>query len=71
MDILDFAIAVFIGNGLTASMFWGFQRMSGYKQEKDAPWLVYAAIGVPIMFLVLTLISSFGLPQTLDALASR
>ncbi len=71
MDIYDFIIAVFVGNLLTAAFIWGAVQSTRFKSDADIPWLVYAALGLPLALAILSFISTGAQLPSLDALASR
>lgn len=71
MNIGFFIAAVFAGNVLTLALVWGVMEFRKFKDETEAPWLAYAAVGLPIAFAVVTFIAVGGLPPSLDAIAAR
>lgn len=71
MELIDLAVAVFIGNTLTLSFYWGLKQFSHYKRDADAPWLVFAAVGFPLFFAIASLYLTAGPPPYLDAIAAQ
>lgn len=67
MDLIDLAVAVFIGNILTLSMIWGLKQFTTYKRDSDAPWLVFIAVGFPLFFAIASFLTTEELPPFLDA----
>jgi hypothetical protein len=71
MDHSALITAVFTGNVLTACFVWGLVQFNKYERHADAPWMVFAAVGFPVVFCLLTFVSIEGLPPHFDALAVR
>lgn len=67
MDILDFAAAVLIGNLLTVSFVWGIMNSAKAKDMHGESWLVLAALGMPLIFLILSLLASGASTPLLDS----
>lgn len=63
--------AVFIGNILAAAFVWGMARAARYKTDSEIPWLVYAALILPVLFVLGALVTAEGLPPPLAALAQH
>ena len=70
MDISDLIAGVFAGNLLTAAFLWGAMQSRRFKGA-DAPWLVLAALALPLLFALGSFIVAGELPPSLDALAAR
>lgn len=69
---MDTIIAgVFIGNVLTAAFIWSMSKAARFSDDRDIPWLVYAGLAAPIIFVLGALLSSEGLPPFLAALAAQ
>ena len=47
--MLDFAAAIFFGNALTLCFVWGMVQF--YRHDFKAPWVAYAAVMFPMLFL--------------------
>ena len=69
MDLTDFAAAVSVGNLMTLSIVWGFSKIK--TGDEEVFWLPWAAIALPLFFIVSSLILTVGLPPSLDALAAQ
>lgn len=71
--MIDFVAAVFAGNIMTLSFVWGMSRIDKFKpgEESEVPWLVYAALLLPLTFMILVLIANGWTPPILDAVAVR
>ena len=69
MDIFDIAVAVFMGNLLTASIVWGFLSFS--KHNEYAPWIAYCAFLLPIVFALGSLWATGLVPHQFDAIISQ
>lgn len=54
---------------MTISVVWAFTQFQ--KHDYKAPWLVYAALMLPVIFFVIELSLTGELPPQLDALAPR
>lgn len=69
MEFSDLIAAVFAGNVLAVAFVWGMAQF--HKHDYKAPWLAFAATLMPLILVVLSLISTEGLPPQFDALVLR
>lgn len=67
--MFDLAAAVFIGNALTLAFLWGCVQF--HRHDYNASWLAYAAIAMPLAFMLLSVVSTEAIPPHLSELASR
>lgn len=63
---MDIWAGVFLGNILTICFVWGCVQF--HKMDYKAPWLAYAAVAMPLIFLAMNQISTGHLPPQFDAL---
>jgi hypothetical protein len=63
--------AVFFANTLTAAFIWGMSRASRYEDENKIPWIVYAALLLPLAAVILAFIGAGWLPPFLAEAAPR
>lgn len=68
MDFSDFVGAVLAANMVTALFIWGVMNLN--KHDTDAPWVAYAAVIMPLIFVAASVILTEGLPPQFDALDS-
>ena len=69
MDMIDFAMAVFMGNAVTIAFAWGFHQF--HKYDYKAPWVAYAAFLIPLFMLAASLYLTGEHPPQFDALAPQ
>jgi len=72
MDYSAFASAifsaVFFANVLTLAFVWGLNKS---KDGENHSFMVLAALGLPLIFFALSLVSTGQLPPSLDALVAQ
>ena len=62
---------VFIGNVLTAAFIWAMSKAARFGDDRDIPWLVYAGLAAPIIFVLGAMLSAEGPPPFLAALVAQ
>ena len=73
MEFLTLAIiaGVFCGNVLTASFIWAMIKLDRITDPVKAPWMVYAALLLPLFVALAVLFLSFGPPESLAAIVAQ
>jgi len=71
MDIFDFAVAAFAGNLLTVWFLWGCYRASKAQKDEETSWPALAALGFPLIILILAFLSTGPVLPYLDALSPQ
>lgn len=62
--MIDFAMAVFMGNVATIAFAWGFHQF--HKHDYKAPWVAYAAFLMPLFMLMASLYVTGERPPMFD-----
>lgn len=67
MDFHAYVSAFFLGNVLTLAFVWGCVQF--HRHDYRAPWLAYAALLMPLLYALGSVIVTEGLPPQFDAIA--
>lgn len=62
--------AVLLGNLISFVFAWGLYGTRG-KSDEEIPWICYAAMGMPLVFLMLAMTATVGPPPFLSALGAQ
>lgn len=71
MDIYNIVAGVFAGNLLTLAFVWGAQKFARAERDNDVPWLPYAAVMLPIIWMTAIFFINSGPPQILGAITAQ
>lgn len=63
--------AVFFANMLTAAFIWGMSRAARYEDESKIPKRVIAALGIPLVVVILAFIGAGVTPPFLAAIVAQ
>lgn len=69
LSMHDLASSVMMGNLLSLAFVWGIIQFN--RHDYRASWLAYAAVAMPVLYMMGSLVITEGLPPPFDALALR
>lgn len=58
MSFFDLVIAIYCANFMTVALVWGLSQI--FKHDEEAPRLAFAAVLIPTILMIMTLISLRG-----------